>query len=88
MPLDKKLLEILCCPVTKTPVTTLPEGDLERINELISEGKVAFVDGTAVESPLDEGLITDDRKVIYSIDDGIPVMLQERGIETAQLPSD
>jgi uncharacterized protein YbaR (Trm112 family) len=32
-----------------------------------------------------EALITTDRKVIYRIEDGIPVMLPEEGIGTLQL---
>ena len=34
---------------------------------------------------LTEGLITVDRKVVYRVEDGIPVMLPEEGIGTTQL---
>jgi uncharacterized protein YbaR (Trm112 family) len=43
------------------------------------------VGGQKVDTPLEEGLITEDRKTIYRIDDGIPIMLAEEGISTAQL---
>jgi uncharacterized protein YbaR (Trm112 family) len=38
-----------------------------------------------VKESLDEALITTDRKVVYRVDDGIPVMLPEEGIGTLQL---
>lgn len=85
MPIDGKLLEILCCPVSKTPLKRLEATRLERLNARIAAGEVQFVDGKAVESPLTEGLITEDDKVIYAVDDGIPVLLQEQGIGTTQL---
>ena len=33
---------------------------------------------------VDEALVTTDGKVIYRVDDGIPVMLPEQGIGTVQ----
>ena len=41
--------------------------------------------GATVAAPLAEGLITSDGKVIYRIDDGIPVMLPDEAIGTTQL---
>jgi len=43
------------------------------------------VAGAAVRERIGEGLITTDHKVIYRVEDGIPVMLPEEGIGTAQL---
>ena len=84
MAIDKRLLEILCCPVTKTPVTVLGSKKLELINAAIAAEKALYVNGDAVESPLKDALITTDNKVIYRIDDDIPVMLEEKGIGTTQ----
>ena len=44
------------------------------------------VAGTAISQRVDEALITTDGKVIYRVEDGIPVMLPEEGIGTTQLP--
>jgi uncharacterized protein YbaR (Trm112 family) len=85
MPIDGKLLEILCCPVSKTPLTHLPGSRLKRLNEAISAGSVQYVRGEVVEQPLREALITEDSKVIYPVVDEIPVLLEERGIGTTQL---
>ena len=37
MGIDKKLLEILCCPVTKVPVKLLPKAKLKLVNEQIAK---------------------------------------------------
>jgi uncharacterized protein YbaR (Trm112 family) len=83
--MDKRLLDILCCPVSKTPVRPLTKAQLEALNNGISEGAVLSVANAAVRQRLSEGLITTDQKVIYRVEDGIPVMLPEEGIGTAQL---
>ncbi|HET6806487.1 MAG TPA: Trm112 family protein [Frateuria sp.] len=83
--MDKRLLDILCCPVSKTPVRQLARGELDAINAAIERGEVDTVAGARVGERLGEGLITVDRKVIYRVDDGIPVMLPEEGIGTVQL---
>jgi len=83
--MDKRLLDILCCPVSKTPLRPLGKNELDAINTAIAQGQVDNVAGTRVEASLQEGLITVDRKVVYRIDEGIPVMLPEEGIGTAQL---
>ncbi len=83
--MDKRLLDILCCPVSKTPVRLLSKHELEALNTAISAGSVDTVAGTAVKELVSEALITTDRKVIYRIQDGIPVMLPEEGIGTTQL---
>ncbi|MDX1460920.1 MAG: hypothetical protein R3348_07675 [Xanthomonadales bacterium] len=85
MPVDGKLLEILCCPTSKVPLQRLSQERLDTLNRAIDEGEVQFVDGSAVESPLAEALITEDMKVIYEVDDSIPILLHERGIGTTQL---
>ena len=38
------------------------------------------VDGAPQTEPLREALITRDRKTVYRVDDGIPVLLIEEGI--------
>jgi uncharacterized protein len=83
--MDKRLLDILCCPVSKTPVRPLSKRELDALNDAIAAGKVVSVAGAALHDRVAEGLITTDRKVIYRVEDGIPVMLPEEGIGTLQL---
>ena len=84
MPVNGKLLEILCCPVSKTPLIVLGQRKLEKLNQAIETGDALFVDGEKVTDPLQEGLITEDGKVIYAVQDDIPILLEERGIGTTQ----
>ncbi len=83
--MDKRLLDILCCPVSKTPVRPLSKHELDALNRAVAAGAVDSVAGTPVREKISEALITTDRKVIYRIEDGIPVMLPEEGIGTTQL---
>jgi uncharacterized protein YbaR (Trm112 family) len=85
MPVDGKLLEILCCPVSKTPLVRLASQKLEKLNAAIEAGEVKFTDGSKVKSPLQEGLVTEDMKVIYAVEDDIPVLLADKAIGTTQL---
>jgi len=84
MPVNGKLLEILCCPVSKTPLTMLGRQKLDKLNDAIKSGEALFVDGEKVTEPLQEALITEDGKVVYPVQDDIPVLLEEKGIGTTQ----
>lgn len=86
MSVDKHLLEILVCPVTKTPVKVLAKDKLAILNREVEKGEVSYVDGSPVEEPLDEALITEDGRTLYRVSDGIPVMLEEQGISAKQVP--
>lgn len=83
--MDKRLLDILCDPVSKTPVRPLRRDELDALNRAIGAGQVDDVGGRKVAGALQGGLITTDRKVVYRIEDDIPVMLAEEGIGTLQL---
>ena len=85
MPIDGNLLEILCCPVCKTPLNLLLPDKLEKLNSAIQGGGILFVDGKPVENALEEALITEDQKVIYPVEDSIPILLEHKGIGTTQL---
>ena len=54
MPVNGKLLEILCCPVSKTPLTVLGRQKLDKLNNAIKSGEALFVDGEKVTDPLQE----------------------------------
>lgn len=83
--MDKKLLTILCCPVTHKGLA-LAAGDLlKSVNSAIAEGKLKNRDGKLLESALDEALVTDDGKLIYPVNDGIPVLLEGESVSLDQL---
>lgn len=80
MSVKKELLEILCCPVTQKPVEVLPADKLARLNKLIESGSLKNIGGAKIEQAINEALITVDGKIIYRIDEDIPVMLSDEGI--------
>lgn len=84
MALDRRLLDILCCPVSKVPVRIASTTELETLNQAIASGQALDVAGNTLTAPVAEALITTDQRVIYRIDDGIPVMLADEGIGTTQ----
>ncbi len=81
MPVSTELLEILVCPETKQPVAMAGDELLTQLNEKIAAGKQRNRGGDKVEKPIAEGLVREDGKVLYAVDDGIPVMLIEESIE-------
>ena len=81
MPVDSELLEILVCPETKQHVAPASPEVLERINAAVQAGGLRNRGGDDVKSPIAEGLVREDGRILYPVDDGIPVMLIEESIE-------
>jgi len=75
------LVEILVCPETKQPVTLASAEQLQKVNDGIRDGSLRNRGGGKPENEISEGLVRDDGKVLYPVDDGIPVMLIEESIE-------
>jgi uncharacterized protein YbaR (Trm112 family) len=73
---DKRLLSILCCPVTHKGLALAGAEQLRRVNAAIANSKIATVDGAKLAEPLREALVTDDGKRLYAVADGIPVLLE------------
>lgn len=83
--MDKRLLDILCCPMTKAPLRALTEAELTALNRTIAAGEVHNHAGARVAQAIAGGLITRDGQTVYRLDDDIPVMLADESIATAQL---
>jgi uncharacterized protein YbaR (Trm112 family) len=83
--MDKRLLDILCCPTTKLPVRLLDDGELAALNRAIAQSEVADAGGTRIGTGVTAGLITRDGRTIYRVEDDIPIMLADAAIATAQL---
>ncbi|WP_132999197.1 Trm112 family protein [Luteimonas arsenica] len=82
--MDRKLLDILVCPASRQPLALLEPAGLEALNRAIAAGGVKRGDDAAQAEPLREALVTRDRRTVYRVDDGIPVLLAEEAIATAQ----
>jgi uncharacterized protein YbaR (Trm112 family) len=81
MPISQELLEILVCPETKQPVAVADDALIARINAEIESGRLRNRGGDKLSEPISEALVREDGKVVYVVDDGIPVMLIEESIE-------
>ena len=83
--MDRKLLDLLACPATRQPLALLESAGLKALNRAISGDGLRRIDGTPQREVLREALVTRDRALAYRIDDGIPVLLVEEGMSTAQV---
>lgn len=83
--MDRKLLDILCCPISKQPLAMVNSAELNTLNMAIGSGNVRKNDETAQTQLLKQALITRDHKMIYRIEDDIPVLLADEGIATSQI---
>lgn len=81
MPVSQDLLEILVCPETRQPLSLADGALLARLNAEIDAGRLRNRGGDKVAKRIDEGLLRQDGKVLYVVDDDIPVMLIEESIE-------
>lgn len=83
MPIDQELLEILVCPETQQTVRIADDDTLSKLNAEIEAKRLRNRGGDVVEAIIDEGLIREDGRILYIIDDSIPVMLVDQSIELA-----
>ena len=81
MSVSQELLEILVCPETKQPVSIAQADLLARLNDEIQAGRLRNRGGDGVSNTIAEGLLREDGKILYIVDEGIPVMLVEESIE-------
>lgn len=83
--MDKKLLAILCCPVSYRELLPARADLLKSVNAAISDGALKNRDGETLASDIDAALVTDDGRTLYPVADGIPVLLEGEGIDLQQL---
>ncbi|MDH5502132.1 MAG: hypothetical protein OEY72_13630 [Gammaproteobacteria bacterium] len=83
--MDKRLLAILCCPVTHKGLSLANAEQLRKVNAAIAEGKLQNQEGVALSTALREALVTDDGKRLYPVADGIPVLLEGEAVSLEQL---
>jgi uncharacterized protein YbaR (Trm112 family) len=83
--MEKRLLQILRCPVTHKGLSLARRDLLGRVNTAIGAGKLANRDGATLSEPLAEALVSDDNKLLYPITNGIPVLLESESVNLEQL---
>ncbi len=81
--IDPEFVKMLRCPETRQPLTLAGPDLLRELNGRIRSGQVRTRGGGKVEQPCDAGLVREDRRVLYPVRDGIPVMLIAESVELA-----
>jgi uncharacterized protein YbaR (Trm112 family) len=83
--MEKRLLNLLRCPLTHKGLSIAKREMLGRVNAAIQAGGISNRDGTVLADSLAEALITDDSKMLYPVVNGIPVLLEGESISLGQL---
>lgn len=83
---DKRLIPVLRCPITHKGLSLAKRAVLADVNRAIESGALKNRDGRELGEPLGEALVTDDGKVLYPVNDGIPVLLEGEAVNMEQLP--
>ena len=81
MPIDNELLEILVCPESQQTVKLASAETLQRLNSEIDAARLRNRGGDVVDKHIEEGRLREDGKVLYIIDDSIPIMLIDQSIK-------
>ena len=86
--MDSKLLDILCCPITHKPLTRLSADKLAELNQKIQAGLLVDRSGQVLTEPLQQALLTNDGRLVYPVNDGVPVLLEDLCIDLRSQPQE
>jgi len=85
--LSGRLLDILCCPITRRPLQRLDAASLERVNNAIASGSVRNHGGHEISEALEEALVTTEGDLVYPVRSGVPILFEEECIHWAAYKS-
>lgn len=81
--IEPRLLDILCCPITRRPLQRLAPDTLTKLNDAIAAGNVRNHGGAVIDAPLEAALVTTEGDLVYPVRDGMPVLFEEECIHWA-----
>lgn len=83
--MDKRLLDIICCPATHLPLELLAAERLSRLNAAIAGGTIRNQGEQLLADSLAEALVTSNGHFAYPVRDGMPILLDHECIDLRQL---
>ncbi len=78
------LLELLACPETHQPLTLASDAELLALKRSIEVGKARRRDGASLATGVEAALLTQDKRVAYLIEAGIPNLLIDERLELSE----
>ena len=80
-----ELLSRLQCPATRQPLVMASPKLLDRVNGMVTDGRLTNRLGESITDRLDAALVDQSGTWLYSIRDGIVNMLADEAISVSQL---
>lgn len=77
---NKSFVKLLKCPITGAALIPLDKNELDDLNQKAKNKQLFTTDGMLVDKPLQEGLITIDKKFVYLVVNDILMMLPQHAI--------
>ena len=81
--LSPELLELLADPETHEPLLLASDAEIAQLREAVRTGKAVRRGGQAGEANFDGALFSQQKRVAYLIQDGIPNLLIDERLELA-----
>lgn len=81
---------LLVCPVTKQHLFPLDHDKTEFLLNALSEGGLHHMDGSKLQAKSNtiQFLMTENRQHVYSLIDGVPILIESKQIDLSQLKID
>lgn len=81
--MSRSILPLLVCPLTKQNLFLLDSEKAKIIETVLVTGELRYVDGTKLITDSDrvQFLITENAHHLYSVIDGVPVLLESKQID-------